>query len=368
VRDALLEREVRDVDAATTLIPDEVMKRLKKAGMKAIPTGIDHGTVTARIGDRHFEITTLRRDVTTDGRHATIAFTENWQEDAARRDFTMNALYCDAEGRVFDYFGGAEDAVAGKLRFIGDASARIREDTLRILRFFRFFAHYGTMPIDAAGLAATSELAPLISSLSGERICLEMLKLLTADRAAEVVGIMQRHAIWPHVVPGVVKTETLDRLPRILRKTEHAPDAILALALLLRTVPDDKLAIVDKVAKRWKFSRAQYKQLSLLCSDSGGCRVADAPHWKKQIRVLGRESFIDHVLLSMCEGAEEAAALAAIALAKKWTAPAFPITGDDLIARGVKPGKELGDKLKALEAKWEESGYVLTKEVLLTHT
>jgi tRNA nucleotidyltransferase/poly(A) polymerase len=364
VRDALLGREVKDVDAATPLPPAQVMKRLKAAGLKAIPTGIDHGTVTARIGERHFEVTTLRRDVTTDGRHATVAFTENWQEDAARRDFTMNALYCDAQGLVYDYFGGMEDAQAGKVRFIGDAAQRIREDSLRILRFFRFFAHYGQGAVDVAAIKACGELSSLIDTLSGERICLEMLKLLTSERAGEVVGIMQRQGVWPFVVPANVKTETLALLPPLLRKAGSAPDALLSLALLLRSTQKAQ-ALADGVALRWKLSKAQHKRLAALCElQVAGCRLQEKD-WKKRIRAWGPELFIDRMILSMAEGAEEATALAAIALARSWEIPVFPVTGDDLIARGVKPGKELGEKLGALEARWEESGYVMSTEELL---
>jgi tRNA nucleotidyltransferase/poly(A) polymerase len=364
VRDALLNRAVNDVDAATPLVPQEVMRRLKQAGIKAIPTGIDHGTVTARIGERHFEITTLRRDVSTDGRHAVVAFTDDWKEDAARRDFTMNALYCDHQGQIFDYFDGAKDAAAGHVRFIGEAHERIREDALRILRFFRFFAHYGREPVDMAGITACGELAALIDGLSGERIAAEMLKLLTAEQAANVVGLMQRHGIWPRVVPAVVNAETLARLPQVLRKSQCPPDALLSLALLLRGVSGGTSALIDAITARWKLSRAQQKRLHSLC-ESHFAHPAEEKQWKKLIRVCGKELFIDGVLLAMAEGAEEASSLAAIKLAREWSVPVFPVTGDDLIAQGAKPGKELGEKLKALEEKWEESGYMLGKNELL---
>jgi poly(A) polymerase len=366
VRDALLAREVRDVDAATPLQPPQVMKLLKAAGMKAIPTGIDHGTVTAIVGTRQFEITTLRRDVSTDGRHATVAFTEDWQEDASRRDFTMNALSCDAEGKVYDYFSGAEDALAGHVRFIGDAHERIREDGLRILRFFRFFAYYGSEAVDAAGIKACSELANLIDQLSGERIQQEMFKLLTAERAASVVGLMQRHSIWPYVIKSIVKTETLDRLPPLLRKASHAPDPLLSLALLLRGTTGNIPLLIDAINARWKLSRVHYKHLGSLCRADASWHMADDSHYKKQIRAWGKELFIDRAILAMAEGAEEASALVAIALAQSWEIPAFPVTGDDLIALGIRPGQKLGATLAELEAAWEESGYELNKEALLT--
>jgi len=363
VRDAILNREVRDVDAATPLPPEQVTKLLKAAGIKAIPTGIDHGTITAVAGQRHFEITTLRRDVTTDGRHATVAYTEDWKEDAARRDFTMNALYCDPQGQVFDYFSGAADAAAGHVRFIGDARARIREDALRILRFFRFFAHYGKGAADTKGLTACGELAALIDSLSGERVAQEMLKLLVADAASEVVGLMQRHSVWEHIVPAIVKTETLAQLPQTIRKTQHTPDALIALALLLRSVSGGTAALINTIITRWKLSKAQGRRLELLCHDKW--QAAEDKEWKKQIRAWGKELFIDRAVIAVCEGAEEAAALAAVKLAREWNIPEFPVTGDDLIALGVKPGKELGAKLKTLETAWEEGGYVATAKELL---
>lgn len=364
VRDAVLNRSCIDIDAATPLLPAQVMEQLKAAGIKAIPTGIDHGTVTALIDGRHFEITTLRRDVSTDGRHATVAFTEKWREDAARRDFTMNALYCDAQGEVFDYFGGMKDAAEGHVRFIGDVAQRIREDALRILRFFRFFAHYGHGPTDTEGLKACSAEAALIDTLSGERIQQEMLKLLVADKAAQVVDLMQRHGILAHVVLVPVKTDALSRAPQILHKAEHAPDALLSLALLLRTIPENREAIADSIAQRWKLSKAQHKQLQALCMEGNQWQSGEK-EWRKTIRAWGKGLFIERMLIAMAEGADAASAQAAIALARTWEIPLFPVTGDDLVQRGMKPGKELGYTLQRLESLWEEGGYTAGKEELL---
>lgn len=365
VRDALLNRPVRDVDAATPLPPREVMTLLAAKGIKSVPTGIDHGTITAVIGGRHFEITTLRRDVSTDGRHATVAYTQDWKQDAGRRDFTMNALYCDMRGEVFDYFDGVTDAAAGHVRFIGNAKERITEDALRILRFFRFFAHYGKGTINIDGITACGELAPLTDGLSGERIAQEMLKLLVAEQAAEVVGLMQRHAVWPRVVPAVVKTETLDALPAILRKVGKKPEPLLSLALLLRTAQIDTAKLIEKVAARWKLSKAHHKHLIVLCDKENHWSAANDKQYKKHIRAWGSDVFIDRVIIAMAEGAEEASGLLAIALAKEWATPVFPVTGDDLIALGVAPGKDLGEKLAVLQVRWEESGYVLSKKELL---
>src|SRR5215510_13136350 len=191
VRDALLGRPVTDVDIATHEPPERVMNLLSRAGIKAVPTGIKHGTVTAVIGRKHFEITTLRRDVETYGRHARVEYTNDWAADAARRDFTMNALFCSLDGTIYDPFGGLADLREHRVRFVGDAEARIREDVLRLLRFFRFYAHYGAPPPDAAALAACRALAPLLPTLSGERVCGETLKLLLAPEPASVFATMR---------------------------------------------------------------------------------------------------------------------------------------------------------------------------------
>ena len=190
VRDAVLGRDAKDVDIATPDPPETVIALLEAAGLKAVPTGIAHGTVTAVADGTPFEVTTLRHDVETDGRHAKVAFTDDWVADAARRDFTLNALYCDADGALYDPVGGIEDARRGRVRFVGDARARIEEDALRLLRFFRFHAHYGRGEADATALAACRELAPLLANLSGERLRDETLKLLAAPESAPVVALM----------------------------------------------------------------------------------------------------------------------------------------------------------------------------------
>jgi poly(A) polymerase len=212
VRDALVGRKVRDVDIATHEPPERVLNLLARAGIKAIPTGIKHGTVTAVIGARHFEITTLRRDVETYGRHAKVEYTDDWQADAARRDFTMNALFCGADGSIYDPFGGAADLRAQRVRFVGDPEARIREDVLRLLRFFRFHAHYGKPPPDAAALAACRSLAHLLPTLSGERICAETLKLLSAPEPADVIDLMGEAGVLANFLPEATRNDQLRAL------------------------------------------------------------------------------------------------------------------------------------------------------------
>jgi poly(A) polymerase len=366
VRDALLGREVQDVDAATPLLPQEVMELLRKAGIKAIPTGIDHGTVTAIVGSHQFEITTLRLDVATDGRRATVAYTKDWKEDAARRDFTMNALYCDRQGELYDYFGGADDAAAGHVRFIGDAATRIAEDALRILRFFRFFAHYGKGEIDAEGIQACAASAEKINGLSGERIEQEMMKLLVADRAGELVELMQRHDIWSYIIPQAVKTGALSALPGVMHSAVLPPDALLALAALLRSVGDNASALIDAIDTRWKLSKADYRRLQALCKPLiASVKWADERAKKKHLRALGGELFIDQVLLLMAEGGDALSGLKAIEFARSWPVPEFPLTGNDLLAVGFVPGKKLGAHLAMLESYWEDQEYNLTKEELI---
>src|SRR5215468_4177027 len=220
VRDALLGRKVSDIDIATHEPPERVMNLLSRAGIKAIPTGIKHGTVTAVVGVRHFEITTLRRDVETYGRHARVEYTDDWAADAARRDFTMNALFCSADGTIYDPFGGLADLRAQRVRFVGDPAERIREDVLRLLRFFRFHAHYGKPPPDPPALAACRDLAHLLPTLSGERVCAETLKLLSAPQPADVVDLMRESGVLAHFLP---EATGIDRMRALVAAEAVAP-------------------------------------------------------------------------------------------------------------------------------------------------
>ena len=229
VRDALLGRAIVDIDIATPLLPEEVMRRLEAAGIKAVPTGLDHGTVTAVAPPRRFEVTTLRRDVETDGRHARVAFTDDWAADASRRDFTMNALFLDAEGRVFDPMGGLPDLHAGRVRFVGDPATRIREDVLRILRFYRFQAHYGRGEADPPARADCRALAPLLPSLSGERVAAELLKLLAAPDPMPTLRLMAADGVLAMLLP---EARRLARLAALI-PLEGIGDPLRRLAALL---------------------------------------------------------------------------------------------------------------------------------------
>jgi poly(A) polymerase len=351
VRDAILGRAVTDVDAATTLVPEKTMKTLQAANIKAVPTGIDHGTVTAVIGDKPFEITTLRKDTSTDGRWAEVAYTTDWQEDTKRRDFTMNALYLSPEGELFDYHGGEQDAKAGRVRFIGDAESRIKEDYLRILRLFRFHAHYGKEPIDEATLQICGRMAPNIEKLSGERIQNEMQKLLNAPLPAATLKTMQQCEVLKQVMG-------FDPDLGIIAKLESA-DALLRLAALVG-YPN----LLADLANRWKLSDNARDALKEWLENSkeihAGLSLSEQKHY---LRVWGKENFRYAVLLRAAMNGGNYAPL--LKLADSWDIPQLPVTGKDIVALGIPEGKEVGEKLRALEVLWEESDYTLTREALL---
>ena len=264
VRDTLLGIAVKDIDIATPLVPAEVIDRLKAAQIRSVPTGIEHGTVTAILPGGPVEITTLRHDVSTDGRRATVAFAQDWQDDAARRDFTINALYADpASGAVFDWFGGLADLAARRLRFIGDAHQRIREDHLRILRYFRFQARFGSQPADPEAESACTDLAATLKGLSRERVGMEMLNLLGLPDPAPTVQRMAQLAVLPVVLPEA-DPAALAALVAHEARQGIAPDAIRRLAALLPADP----ALAEKVASRFRLSGAQKKRLTLAAARS----------------------------------------------------------------------------------------------------
>ena len=264
VRNSLLGLPVTEVDLATTALPQQVMALARKAGLKAVPTGIEHGTVTVIADGVPFEVTTLRRDVETFGRHATVAFTENWEEDARRRDFTLNALYAGSDGTVFDPLGGYADVVAGRVRFIGDPEARIREDYLRILRFFRFNAYYGKGPFDADGLRASVSLRGGMAQLSAERIAGEVRRLLVAPQATRAVEALFDYGLLPSVIGGVPRLERFERLVAIEEALGHEPDAMLRLAALTVFVAEDAARVAARLA-------------SLQCRTGGACARCRRP-------------------------------------------------------------------------------------------
>jgi poly(A) polymerase len=362
VRDALLGRRVSDIDLATPAAPDAVMRAVSAAGLKAIPTGIAHGTITALVGKRHFEITTLRRDIETDGRHALVAFTGDWREDAARRDFTMNALYADRDGRITDFFGGAADALAGRVRFIGDPDRRIAEDALRILRFFRFHAWYGAGNPDPGGLRACAAHAPMIDRLSGERVRDELLKLLRAPDPVPVWRAMLEAGIVAHIAPAATRVDDLGRLIVAERELGLAADPLRRLAALVGPAADAAaLKSTLKLSNRDTDHLASLDALSSLLvwvesGEFGRALYGAEPAWLRDAAILA------HVRSGRPEGPVLAALQGFIAT---WREPRFPLSGADLTARGVASGPDMGVLLKRLEAWWLAAGLTRGREECL---
>jgi poly(A) polymerase len=336
VRDTLLGIDTADVDLATTHAPERVVELLEAARIKAVPTGIKHGTITAVASDEVYEVTTLRRDVETDGRHATVAFTDDWREDAARRDFTINALYADpASGELFDYFGGVEDLEARRVRFIGNPLTRIAEDHLRILRFFRFLARFGDAP-DEEGLRACTDRANDLMALSRERIANELLRLLVAPRAPEVVELMLEQGIFAPVLPEIGDALRLAALAKQEEVAGVEPDAIRRLAAIL---PRDPVAVAA-VGARLKLSNVQRRRLE------SAALPADANPRELAYR-LGMESAIDRLLLA----GESVDAL------QGWTPPRLPLSGGQLVAKGLTAGPDVARTLHRVEDRWIAEGF-----------
>lgn len=342
VRDDLLHLPFSDVDLATRLRPDEVVQRLGAAKIRAVPTGIDHGTITAVSSGHPIEVTSLRRDVATDGRRATIAFTDDWKEDAARRDFTINALSADPRtGEVYDYFGGTDDLIARRVRFIGEPLERIAEDHLRILRFFRFHARFGAGAPDRDALTACAARANDLMALSRERIADELLKLLSVPEPSPTVAIMLDHRILRPVLPEIGQ-EGLNRLQVLVRTEEQAnipSDPIRRLAALL---PQDKEGAED-IAARLKLSNKARKRLG--CA-AGGAVPANPESFAY---FAGLECALDRLLLA--GDAERAMVIA------PWKQPRLPIGGGALIERGLEPGPVVAKTLQSIERRWVEAGF-----------
>jgi poly(A) polymerase len=358
VRNSLMGREVSDIDIATPLTPDEVTKRLEAAKLKAVPTGIEHGTVTAVSHGRPYEVTTLRRDVSTDGRRAVVAFTTDWAEDAQRRDFTMNALYADAKGAVFDSVGGVADLKAGRVRFVGDPTMRIREDFLRILRLFRFHAWYGKGALDSKALHAAAAEKAGLAQLSGERIAKEMLKLLAAEDPVPVLRSMAASGILVEILPGELNIARLERLVAIDSNNFFAPNSILRLAALL----PDRAAAAHEVADRWKLSNADRDRLA----DLGGntdkiVSYLSIKEVRKLLYKLEIARFKDRVLLKWAEDPKETNFIqwrALLAMADAWQRPKFPLDGGNVMAAGVPQGPLIGEILAEVEEWWVDSDFI----------
>ena len=342
VRDELLHLPVNDVDLATRLRPEEVLERLEKAKIRAVPTGIDHGTITAVSNGHVVEVTSLRRDVATDGRRATIAFTDDWEEDAARRDFTINALSADPEtGEIFDYFGGLADLSTRTVRFIGNPYERIAEDHLRILRFFRFHARFGEGEPDAEALDACTARANDLMALSRERIADELLKLLSVSDPTPTVQIMLGRAIFRPVVPEI-PVESVDRLRALVAAESDAglkPDPLRRLSALLP--PDGTTA--ERIAVRLKLSTRARKRLVCAAGQELDLNARALAYF------VGTECAVDRLLLA--GKVPEAVDL------MKWHVPRLPVGGGELIRRGLKPGPVVAKALRSIERQWVDAGF-----------
>jgi poly(A) polymerase len=343
VRDTLLGLPVSDFDLATRLQPPQVLERLKRSRIKAVPTGLAHGTVTAVLSSGPIEVTTLRRDVSTDGRRATVAFTDDWQEDAARRDFTINALSADpGSGEIHDYFAGLADLEARRVRFIGDPLTRIAEDHLRILRFFRFHARFGEGPPDPEGLAACAVRANDLMALSRERIADELIKLLAMEDPNPTTALMIENGIFRPVIPEI-DLQGCGRLRELVERERAAgvgPEAIRRLAALLP--PDPELSA--SVAARLRLSKKDAKRLVSAARRSGA-----AAEPRTLAYMIGTEEAVDRLLL-----AEDEAPLTAekVKPLLGWVKPRFPLTGGQLIEMGLKPGPQVAKTLQAIEGQW----------------
>jgi poly(A) polymerase len=347
VRDALLGRAVGDIDIATPLTPEEVTRHLTAAAIKVVPTGLAHGTVTAVAAGRPFEITTLRRDVETDGRHARVDFTDDWAEDAKRRDFTMNALFLDADGAVFDPVGGLADLHARRVRFVGDPMTRIGEDVLRILRFYRFHAHYGAGDPDPAARTACRASAHLLPNLSRERVAGELMKLLAAPDPMPTLRLMEEDGVLAAILP---EARRLDRLGALI-PLEPMPDPIRRLAALID-------GGAEEVAERLRLSTADRERLVTLAVPRVPIDLAgDEPAQHRALYRLGANRYRDLVLLRGAESGHTDRARALLALAERWPVPKFPLRGADVTKAGVPSGPAVGRLLGEIEAWWQEGDF-----------
>lgn len=357
VRDALLGRLPGEVDLATTAVPPEVIRRAEEAGLKAVPTGIDHGTVTVVADGTGFEVTTLREDVETDGRHAVVRFGRDWQADALRRDFTMNALYARPDGQVIDLVGGLEDLMAGRVRFIGDAEARIREDHLRILRLFRFHAGYGRGPLDPSALRAALHQREGIARLSRERIGREVLKLLKTPGAPETIIVMSDTGFLARVLGGVGHLGALGRMARLEGLLDLPPCTLRRLGALGVRICEDG----DRLRERLRLSNAEYRRL-LAMADAGP--VPSTPAEARRLTYdRGRSGAEDCILHAAARDAAEIGEAeigpvdAALTVARTWVIPQLPFKAADLQARGLGPGPRLGAALRKAEHLWREADF-----------
>ena len=350
VRDALLGRAIADIDLATPARPEEIVAALAKSGIKAVPTGIEHGTITAVLPPRHFEITTLRRDVETYGRHARVAFDADWSEDAARRDFTINAIYLDPDGTVHDPVGGLPDLAAHRVRFVGAPGQRIAEDVLRVLRYYRFEARFGGGSGDAAARAACREAVPLLPKLSAERVAQELLRLLATTDPVPALRMMREDGVLAAILP---EASRLDRIARLIQ-IEPETDALRRLAALIAV----DAAGAARLAERLRLSNAMRDRLAGLAPPWPLDPTGSEQEQRRALYRLGADRYRDLALLLAAEGRlDEVRLRERLALAANWQTPVLPIAGRDVTALGVPPGPRVGRLLADVRRWWEEGDF-----------
>lgn len=351
VRNALLGATINDVDLATTMLPQEVMRVCKAAGFGVHPTGLDHGTVTVVNGSRTFEVTTLRHDVETDGRRAVVSFTRDFAEDAQRRDFTMNALYCSAAGEIFDFTNGYADILKRRVKFVGKAETRIKEDYLRILRLFRFHAAYGVGACDAKGLAAATKLRAGLKKISAERIAQEMKKLVVAPRAVAVLQVMAKAGILKLVFPHTDEFRVVGRLPA---------DPLLRLFVLAKRPMELK--------DRLRLSNAEGDRIDAMLKSPPVSAGLSDQECRALIYKTGAAAFADVTWISQARSKakmDDPRWQSFRAFAAAWPIPSLPVSGQDLVAAGVEPGPALGQQLRHIEDYWVEQDFAPDRGELL---
>ncbi len=363
VRNILIGETTGDIDVATTALPDEVVRRAQAAGFKAVPTGIEHGTVTIVVDHRPFEVTTLREDVETFGRHAVVRFGRDWRADAARRDFTINALSLSCDGVVHDYVGGLADIAVRRVRFIGQAAARIAEDYLRVLRFFRFHAAYGVGLPDPEGLHACIEARDKLDRLSRERVRMELMKLLVAVHAVPTLAVMAEAGLLGPVVGGVPYLAGIRNMAKLEAACGFAPDPVRRLGALAAMIAED----AERLWQRLRLTNAEHERLASMAD--GWWRVTPTEESAARVLLyrLRPERFIDRVLLAWARsdaGAADAQWHAMVTLPQRWTAPAFPIRAAHLMARGIEKGRGLGVALAQAEKAWIAHGFPRDKRAV----
>jgi tRNA nucleotidyltransferase/poly(A) polymerase len=357
VRNALLGEPITEFDVATTALPEDVMRRVAAAGFKPVPTGIEHGTVTVVIDGQPFEVTTLREDVETFGRHANVRFGRDWKTDAERRDFTMNALSTAPDGTVFDYVGGLADIEARRVRFIGDAATRIAEDYLRILRFFRFHAAYGHGGPDPAGLAACIAARAGLEQLSRERVRMELFKLVLARHAVPTLATMTESGLLVPVLGGVPELASFSNMAKVEAAAGVQADPVHRLGALAVRVTED----AERLWQRLRLSNAEHERLTSI--GDGWWRISPASEQAGRALLyrLGPQRFVDRVLVAWSrawpQGAADAAWRELATLPERWTVPVFPLKAADFVARGVERGPALGAAMREAEAAWIAAGF-----------